>query len=81
MESIIPQIIFSPYSDRLEGVITLETLTYRLKTTYISPSQENSWQLYRPEGASFVCVEPLSAQDPHHPNLSVSSLKVILSIL
>ncbi len=72
---------FFPYPNSLEGTMILETQEYTLKTTYFSPSQENSWQLYHPEGASFVCIEPLSAQDPHHPNLSVSSLKVILSIL
>lgn len=72
---------FFPYPHPREGMILLETADYTLKTSYVTPSQENCWQLYHPEGASFACVEPISAQDPHHPNLSVSSLKVTLTIL
>jgi hypothetical protein len=72
---------FFPFPDPLEGKILLDAGAYRLETTYSSSSQENSWQLYHPAGASYVCIEPLSAQDPHHPNLSVSSLMVHLRIL
>lgn len=71
---------FHPALQALEGNILLDAISYRLKLFYRSPSQENSWQLWRPEGASFVCVEPLSAQDPRHPNLTVSSLALQLQI-
>lgn len=71
---------FFPFPDPLEGRIYLETETYQLLTTYQCASQENSWQLYHPAGATFVCIEPLSAQDPRHPNLTVSSLRVQLQI-
>lgn len=65
----------------LEGDILLETEQYRLKTRYVCLCEENSWQLYRPPHASFVCIEPLSSQDPRHPNLTVSSLDIHLEIL
>lgn len=71
---------FHPYPHPCEGKIYLKTTTHTLVTTYQCLSQENAWQLYHPAGASFVCIEPLSAQDPRHPNLTVSSLSVHLNI-
>ena len=71
---------FHPFPNPRSGTIILDAIDYKLQTTYASPSQENSWQLYHPAGASFVCIEPLSAQDPRHPNLSVSSLNIRLEI-
>lgn len=72
---------FYPFSNPLEGKIILDAVDYKLQVTYSSISQENCWQLYHPVGASFVCIEPLSAQDPRHPNLTVSAIKVQLDIL
>lgn len=72
---------FYPFPDPLEGKIHLDAGTYQLLTTYSCLSQENCWQLYHPAGASFVCMEPISAQDPRHPNLTVSSINVFLQIL
>lgn len=72
---------FFPFPDACKGVIFLDTEEYKLKTTFISPSQECSWQLYHPKDASFICIEPISAQDPRHPNLSVSSLEVFLEVI
>lgn len=71
---------FFPYPNPREGKITLDAEAYQLVTTYTCQSQENSWQLYHPKGASFVCIEPLSAQDPRHPNLSVSAIRIALEI-
>lgn len=71
---------FFPYPSPLHAEILLETSLYRLKTAYRCNCQENAWQLYRPEGASFVCIEPVSAQFPKHPILTVSALSVLLSI-
>lgn len=67
-----------PYPNPLEGEVYLETTTHTLRVQYKAPSQEVSCQLWRPEGAPFVCIEPISAQDPRHPNLSVSTLNVQL---
>lgn len=72
---------FFPYPDPSSGTITLEAGEYSLVTKYSAQSQENGWQLYHPEGASYVCIEPVSAQDPRHPNLTVSSLEILLSIV
>lgn len=69
---------FFPSPNPREGQILLEAGTYRLRTTYECDSQENCWQLYHPKGASFVCVEPISSQDPRHPNLTVSRIKIML---
>lgn len=71
---------FFPFPNPLEGKIILNAVDYQLETTYHCLSQENSWQLYHPKGASFVCIEPLSAQDPRHPNLTVSSIQINLEI-
>lgn len=72
---------FRPYPDLLKGHILLDTEEYQLHTRYDCISAENCWQLYHPKNASFVCIEPISAQDPRHPNLTVSSLNIHIEIL
>lgn len=72
---------FYPFPDVLEGQILLDAGDYQLKTRYACLNQENCWQLYHPQGSSYVCIEPISAADPRHPTLSVSSLKIHLEIL
>jgi len=72
---------FHPYPDPLEGEILLDAEEYALKIGYRCDSQENGWQLYHPQDAPFVCVEPVSSQDPRHPNLTVSSLDIRLEII
>lgn len=72
---------FHPYPNPLAGTILLETETYQLKTHYTCLCEENCWQLYHPEGAKFVCIEPISSQVPKYPNLTVSSLNIHLEIL
>lgn len=72
---------FYPYPNPLEGDILLHAGSYKLRTLYSCASQENCWQLYHPAGASFVCIEPISSQDPRHPNLTVSSISIQLEIL
>ena len=70
-----------PYPDPLHSSITIDAITHRVVVAYSCQSEENSWQLYRPAAASFVCVEPLSAQNPRHPNLTASALSVDLQLL
>jgi len=72
---------YYPFPNALEGDILLKTETYHLKTRYFSNNAENCWQLYHPAGAKFVCIEPISAKDPRHPNLSVSTIQIHLEIL
>lgn len=71
---------FSPAPNPLYGDISLLTSDYQLTTTYNCMCQENGWQLYHPAGTKYVCIEPVSAQDPSHTNLSVSSLHIQLQI-
>lgn len=74
-------VTFFPFPDPLESTILLDAGIYRLRTQYRCISQENSWQLHYHAGAPFVNIEPLSAQDPKHPVLTVSSLNIHLQIL
>lgn len=66
--------------DPLKGSMTLMTDSYRLKMNYESVSQENCFQVYHPSNASYVCLEPISAQDPSHPNLTVSGIKIHIDV-
>lgn len=72
---------FFPYPNPLEGRIVLDTETHQVITRYTSLSEENSWQLWHPEGKSFACIEPISSQDPRHPNLTASALRIHLEII
>lgn len=72
---------FHPFPNLRGGDILLDAIDYRLRTTYTTASQENAWQLYHPKDASFVCIEPCTAQDPRHANLTVSSIRILLEIL
>jgi hypothetical protein len=71
---------FHPQHHPLGATITLDAVAYQLQVKYSSVSEENSWQLYHPEGASFVCIEPLSAQNPRRPNLTTSGISVLISV-
>jgi hypothetical protein len=70
-----------PFPNPLEGKIVLETEEYILTTSYNCISQENCWQLFHPKNENYVCIEPISAQDPHHPNLTVSRINIRLEIM
>lgn len=72
---------FFPYPDVLTGDILLKTESHHLRVRYHSNNQENSWQLWHPKGASFVCIEPLSAKDPRKPHLTTSQIQILISIL
>ena len=72
---------FQPFFNPLAAKILLDAEVYRLEVSYTCLCQENSWQLYHPQEASFVCIEPLSAQCPRRPNLTASALNVHIEIL
>lgn len=71
---------FLPYPDERHGAILLETGDRKLQVEYWSDNSENSWQLWHPEGGSFVCIEPLSAKNPRNCHLSVSKIKILISV-
>lgn len=72
---------FHPFPAGSKGSILLDAIEYKLRVSYAAQSQDSGWQLWRPKGETFVCIEPVSAYDPRHPNLSVSYLHLELSIL
>lgn len=72
---------FHNFPDPLHGSVLLETGPNRLQVQYWCDNEENSWQLWHPKGASFVCIEPIAAKDPRKPRLTVNRLKILISIL
>ncbi|MBS4168081.1 hypothetical protein [Parachlamydia sp. AcF125] len=72
---------FFPFTNPQSGKILLDAGSYQLEKRYRCDSPENAWQLYHPKAASFVCIEPLSSQDPRHPHLTRSALQVEIEIL
>ncbi len=72
---------FRPFPDPTRGVILLDAGDYRLKTEFFCDNEECSWQLWHPKGAGFVCIEPISSQNPRRPNLTVSTIGINLQIL
>jgi galactose mutarotase-like enzyme len=60
--------------------ITLQTPTHTLNIHYTSSNPSNTWQLWHPQDADFVCIEPLSARDPRQPTDTASSVTQTLSI-
>ncbi len=72
---------FQPFLNPLQGQILLDCETHQVKIHYTCNNQENSFQIWHPLDTSFVCIEPLSAKDPRKPKLSVSTLKICISIV
>ncbi|MCH9608461.1 MAG: hypothetical protein S4CHLAM45_10370 [Chlamydiales bacterium] len=72
---------FLPSPNSFEGDVVLETGSHKLRVRYWSDNDENSWQLWHPSGSSFVCIEPLSAKNSRRCRLSVSRIKILISIL
>lgn len=72
---------FHPFPDPTKGEVVLDAVDYKLKTTFSSTNEECCFQLWHPKSASFVCIEPISANNPRALHLSVSSIKIALEIL
>ncbi len=62
------------------GEVLLETRTHRLKVCYQGEPDAVSWQLYHPQEASFVCIEPMSVKNPRGLNTTKSSLAVQIDV-
>ncbi len=71
---------FHPFPDPTQGKITLQSEDRCVEVHYSCENGENSFQIWHPMGKSFVCIEPLSAKDPRKPKLSVSRLKILISV-
>ena len=72
---------FHPFPNPLHAQVELACASHSVRVEYTCDNAENSFQLWHPAGASFVCIEPLSAKDPRKPKLTVSRLKILISIL
>lgn len=72
---------FLPSTDPLKGKIDFLTKRHHFQIRYNCLCQENSWHLFKPIGKEFLCITPISSQNPWRPNLTASSLHVELSIL
>ncbi|MCK4934433.1 MAG: hypothetical protein KAR79_02485 [Simkaniaceae bacterium] len=73
---------FHPREDLHENRMILTTNTHELHILYGSPSEkESSCQIYHPKGASFVCIEPLTALNPREPTLNHSILETKIEII
>ncbi len=60
--------------------IQLHTKKYRLDVCYQSHTNEGSFQIFHPQDASYVCIEPLSATFPRCPNQLSSGVNLEISI-
>ncbi len=67
-----------PLSNKSE--LQLKTSSHKVHINYEANSEENAWQLYHPKEASYVCLEPVTAQDPRNPKLTSGHLKVRIKI-
>jgi galactose mutarotase-like enzyme len=73
---------FMPLQDpnSSSNLISLKTGKHHLLISYTSSNEdETSWQLFHPKGASYVCLEPLSALNPFNPVLKRNRLQMKLS--
>jgi hypothetical protein len=72
---------FLPFLKDFSGSVHLETATHGLRIRYRGMNDEVSWQLYHPQNATFVCIEPMSAKNPRGLTASSSELSVQIEIL
>ncbi len=70
---------FEPYPHCKMGWINFSTGGFKTVVRYVTPT-EGSWQMWHPEKASFVCIEPLSAPDPRRPTAKVSGLITCIEV-
>ena len=72
---------FYPQDKELYTEVLLNTDTHKVRIKYLSHTEEGSLQIYHPEGASFVCIEPLSATFPREPRLHASGVNIQIEIV
>lgn len=70
---------FIPYPHAKMGWVDFRTGGLKAVVRYVAPA-DSSWQMWRPEGASFVCIEPLSTRDPRHPTARVNGLMACIEV-
>jgi hypothetical protein len=71
---------FNPASPDFSGSALLETPSHKLQINYKTLSDENAFQLYHPQNASFVCIEPVTARDPRAAKQKKNTLFVSMHL-
>ncbi len=72
---------FIPKKTKEGFEVFYENTQFTLKISFLVEGDEASWQLYRPKGASYICIEPLSTKNPKHPVSKKSRLQVRIEVL
>lgn len=83
LQFFLPQVAdygFVAAPDPGHGEICLETSSHSIRVQYWGDPKESSWQLWHPEGGTFVCIEPLSAHNPRHCQQRSSHIEILISI-
>lgn len=71
---------FIPPPPEKNFCIDLFTQEYQLQIIYTGTNTNHSCQLFHPDGASYACLEPLSAHNPRKLTENKSSLKAKITI-
>ncbi|MCH9632795.1 MAG: hypothetical protein S4CHLAM6_11370 [Chlamydiae bacterium] len=72
---------FRPVNEAQHSQVQLKTSSHQVKIYYQSNSKENSWQLYHPKDATYVCLEPVSSANPREASEASSNLKIQIEII
>ncbi|MES2199911.1 MAG: hypothetical protein V4489_07070 [Chlamydiota bacterium] len=72
---------FIPKKTKNDFEIFYENAQFVLRISFQVEGDEASWQLYRPKGASYICIEPLSTRNPRHPISKKSRLQVKIEVM
>lgn len=72
---------FTPHSKDFSTHVLLETSSYSLRVSYQAPGAENSWQLYHPKDAPYVCIEPICAKNCRGLVANSGCIRVKIEIL
>ena len=71
---------FKPNRSDFSGDAILETGSRQLHIHYETDSEENAFQLYSPDKATFVCIEPVTASNPRDAKQLQNHLKVRIQL-
>ena len=71
---------FKPNTSDFTGIAVLETDSYSLKIGYEAGSDEHAFQLYHPQNASYVCIEPITATNPREAKSMKNTIKIRMEI-
>jgi hypothetical protein len=71
---------FRPFIHPLKGRIRLITNEFEVELEYFCISEESSWYIHYPENKDVLSIAAVSSQNPWKPNLTVSSIDILLRV-